>query len=73
MPDDKWGEIVTACIVLASEQTVSAAELLALRRRTLAHYKVRRRLEFSNTALPKSSAGTVLKRLLRERSAPPVS
>jgi acyl-CoA synthetase (AMP-forming)/AMP-acid ligase II len=36
-------------------------------RRTLANYKIPRRVEFSETELPKSGSGKVLKRLLRER------
>jgi acyl-CoA synthetase (AMP-forming)/AMP-acid ligase II len=67
IPDEKWGELVGACVVLASGQAVSSDELIAFGRRTLAHYKVPRRIEFSDAALPKNAAGKVLKRLLRER------
>jgi acyl-CoA synthetase (AMP-forming)/AMP-acid ligase II len=67
IPDEKWGELVAASIVLAPGRTVSADDLIAFSRRTLAHYKVPRRIEFSNAALPKNAAGKVLKRLLRDR------
>jgi acyl-CoA synthetase (AMP-forming)/AMP-acid ligase II len=67
VPDEKWGEIVAACIVLAPGQIVSADDLIAFCRRSLGHYKVPRRVEFSETELPKNAAGKVLKRLLRER------
>jgi long-chain acyl-CoA synthetase len=67
IPDDEWGEAVAACIVVAPGQVVSADELTSFCRRTLAHYKVPRRIEFSDTALPTNAAGKVLKRLLRER------
>jgi len=52
-------------IVVEPGQAVSADELIALCRRALAHYKVPRRVEFSDTAPPKNAAGKVLKRLLR--------
>jgi long-chain acyl-CoA synthetase len=66
IPDEKWGELVAACIVLAPGQTVSSDDLMAFCRRTLANYKVPRQIEFLDTALPKNAAGKVLKRLLRE-------
>jgi long-chain acyl-CoA synthetase len=67
VPDDDWGELVAACIVVGSGQAVSADELVAFCRRTLANYKVPRRVEFTNTPLPRNATGKVLKRLLRER------
>jgi long-chain acyl-CoA synthetase len=36
-------------------------------RQSLANYKVPRHVEFSETDLPKSGSGKILKRLLRER------
>jgi acyl-CoA synthetase (AMP-forming)/AMP-acid ligase II len=36
-------------------------------RRSLANYKIARRVEFSETELPKSGSGKILKRILRER------
>jgi len=41
--------------------------LIAHWRRFLANYKIPRRIEFSETELPKSGTGKVMKRLLRER------
>ena len=67
IPDAQWGELVAASIVLAPRQTVSADDLTAFCRRSLAHYKVPRRFDFSDTELPRNAAGKVLKRLLRER------
>jgi long-chain acyl-CoA synthetase len=67
VPDPQWGEIVMACVVLKSEKTLIADDLIAFSRRSLANYKVPRRIEFSETELPKSSTGKVLKRTLRER------
>jgi len=67
IPDPKWGELVMACVVLKPGQTLTADELLAHCRQSLANYKVPRRVEFFDTDLPKSSSGKILKRVLRER------
>ncbi len=67
IPDQEWGELVMACVVLKPGKTLSADELIAHCRRSLANYKVPRRVEFSQTELPKSGSGKILKRILRER------
>ena len=56
-----------ASVVLEPGKTLSADDLIAHCRRSLAHYKVPRRVEFSQTELPKSGSGKILKRILRER------
>ena len=67
IPDPKWGELVMACVVLKPGQTLSVDELLAHCRQSLASYKVPRRVEFSESELPKNGSGKILKRVLRER------
>jgi long-chain acyl-CoA synthetase len=67
VPDPQWGELVMACVVLKRDATLTADDLIAFCRRSLASYKIPRRVEFSKTDLPKSSSGKVLKRTLRER------
>jgi long-chain acyl-CoA synthetase len=67
IPDAQWGEIVMACVVLKSSKVLSADDLIAYCRRSLANYKVPRRIEFLNTEIPKNGAGKVLKRELREQ------
>ena len=67
VPDAQWGELVMACVVLKPGETLAADELIAFCRRSLASYKLPRRIEFSETDLPKSSSGKVLKKTLRER------
>ena len=67
VPDPQWGELVMACVVLKPGEAVTADDLIAFSRRGLANYKLPRRIEFSETDLPKSSTGKVLKRTLRER------
>ncbi len=66
IPDPKWGELVMACVVLKPGKALSADELIAFCRRSLANYKIPRRIEFSETELPKSGSGKILKKVLRE-------
>src|SRR5216684_6986942 len=66
IPDPKWGEIVKACVVLKPGKTLTAEELIAYCRRSLATFKVPRSIQFSQTELPKSGSGKILKRLLRD-------
>ena len=67
IPDPVWGELVTACVVLKPGMALTADELIAHCRQTLANFKVPRRIEFSQSELPKSGSGKILKRILRER------
>jgi acyl-CoA synthetase (AMP-forming)/AMP-acid ligase II len=67
IPDPQWGELVMACVVLKPGEVLSANDLMAYCRRSLANYKIPRRVEFLDTELPKSGSGKILKRILRER------
>ena len=67
IPDPKWGELVMACVVLKPGMALSADDLIAFCRRSLAGYKIPRRVEFSEGELPKSGSGKTLKRVLREQ------
>ena len=67
IPDEKWGELVIACVMLKPGTTVTADDLVNHCRQFLANYKVPRRFEFSEAELPKSGSGKILKRVLRER------
>jgi long-chain acyl-CoA synthetase len=66
IPDPKWGELVTACVVPKPGAALTVDELLAHCRQSLATYKIPRRVEFLATELPKSGSGKILKRMLRE-------
>jgi len=66
IPDPKWGEIVKAVVVPKAGATLTADELVAYCRRSLANFKVPRSIQFSETELPKSGSGKILKRLLRD-------
>jgi len=67
IPDPQWGELVIACVVLKPGMVLSANDLTSHCRQFLANYKIPRRVEFSDTELPKSGSGKILKRILRER------
>lgn len=67
IPDPQWGELVAASVVLKTGMALGADELIAHCRRSLANYKVPRRVEFSETELPKGGSGKILKKVLRER------
>lgn len=63
IPDDEWGEAVHAVIVPRDE--VTDVELIAFCRQHIAGYKLPKAISFSETELPKSGPGKVLKRQLR--------
>jgi len=64
VPDDNWGEAVYAVVVPHGE--VTAEELQSHIRERIAGYKVPKRVELRTEPLPKSGAGKILKRELRE-------
>ena len=67
IPHDTWGEAVHAVVVCKPGMSVTEEELLAHARVQIAGYKVPRSVEFQLEALPKSGAGKILKRDLREK------
>jgi len=67
IPDPQWGELVTACVVLKPGMTLTTNALTLYCKQFLANYKVPRRVEFSDSELPKNGSGKILKRNLRER------
>lgn len=67
IPDPQWGEVVAACVVLKPGMQLTVDALIHHCRESLANFKVPRHVEFSDTDLPKSGSGKILKRLLRER------
>ncbi|WP_183093247.1 acyl-CoA synthetase [Nocardioides stalactiti] len=68
LPDERWGERVHACVVLAPNAVTTAEELAAFCKEHIAGYKAPRTVDFV-TELPISGAGKVLKRELRARYA----
>jgi long-chain acyl-CoA synthetase len=67
IPDETWGEAVHAVVVCKPGMSVSADDLIAHARTQIAGYKAPRSIEFAAEALPKSGAGKILKRDLREK------
>jgi fatty-acyl-CoA synthase len=65
-PDDRWGEVPVAFVVLRQEASASPEALLEHCRAQLARYKVPKEITFLD-ALPRNPSGKVLKRELRSR------
>jgi fatty-acyl-CoA synthase len=66
VPDERWGEVGVAIVVLRPEATADERDLLAHCRARLAGFKVPHAVHFADE-LPRSAAGKLLKRELRER------
>src|SRR5271163_4217989 len=66
VPDQKWGEVARALIVLKPEAQLTEAELLEFSRSHLAHYKCPRAVDFVES-LPKTGTGKILKKDLRKK------
>jgi acyl-CoA synthetase (AMP-forming)/AMP-acid ligase II len=65
IPDDKWGELVTALVVLAEGEQVSEEELIAHTKARIASYKAPKRVEFRE-GIPRTATGKIQKFKLRE-------
>jgi long-chain acyl-CoA synthetase len=64
VPDPQWGEAVFAVVI--PRRDVTERELIEHCRAAIAAYKVPKQIELRTDPLPKSGAGKVLKRELRE-------
>ncbi len=64
-PDEKWGEVPKAIVVLKPGQTATADELMAYCKANLAGFKVPKSIELRDT-LPKGGTGKILKANLRQ-------
>ena len=64
VPDERWGESVLAVVV--PRETVTEEEIISHLRPLIAGYKIPRHIIIQNEPLPKSAAGKILKRQLRE-------
>jgi fatty-acyl-CoA synthase len=65
VPDEKWGEVGKAFVILKPGMRATEEELLKFLRGRLARYKVPKHIEFVES-LPLSPAGKILKRELKE-------
>jgi fatty-acyl-CoA synthase len=66
VPDEKWGEVPMALVVLKPGAEASENELIEFCRARLAHYKCPRSVEFRES-LPKTGTGKILKKDLRKK------
>jgi acyl-CoA synthetase (AMP-forming)/AMP-acid ligase II len=66
VPDEKWGEAVTAVVELRAGMVATPDELIAFCRRTLGGVKTPKSIEIWPT-LPRSPVGKVLKRAIRDQ------
>jgi fatty-acyl-CoA synthase len=65
VPDEKWGEMVTALVVLAPGTSATEAEIIAHCRAQIATYKAPKRVEFRD-GIPRTATGKIQKFKLRE-------
>ncbi|HSB17796.1 MAG TPA: long-chain-fatty-acid--CoA ligase [Bryobacteraceae bacterium] len=66
-PDEKWGEVPVAVIVPRPGATITAGDILELLRGRIAKFKMPRRIEFTDTPLPKTGSGKIRKTEIRAR------
>jgi acyl-CoA synthetase (AMP-forming)/AMP-acid ligase II len=66
VPDQKWGEIPLAAVVIRQGQQLTEAELTKFCRERMAHFKAPKRVEFIDS-LPRTATGKVKKNELREK------
>ena len=66
VPDHRWGEAVKACVVLKPGMSADAEDIIGFCKTQIASYKCPKSVDFLD-AIPKSGAGKILKRVLREK------
>jgi fatty-acyl-CoA synthase len=66
-PDQEWGEVPAAIVVLKPGQTLSEEALMEFLKFRLGKFKLPRRVEISEEPLPKTGTGKIRKLVLRER------
>jgi acyl-CoA synthetase (AMP-forming)/AMP-acid ligase II len=69
LPDPRWGEAVTAFVVSRPNARLDSTELQVYCRGQLSPYKIPKRIDVVDT-LPKSAAGKILRRSIREQYWP---
>ena len=69
VPDEKWGEMVQAIVVLKQETQTTDEEIIGFCKERLARYKAPKAVEFC-AELPKTGSGKIAKRQLRAKYWP---
>ena len=67
LPDDFWGESVTAVVVRKDGETLEAEEVIAYCRQSLAGFKTPKRVIFQDAPLPRTATGKVQKFMLVDK------
>ena len=68
VPHEKWGEQVTAVVVLHEGQTATSEEISGFCKGKIAGFKVPKNIVFiKDEEMPRSGAGKILHRILREK------
>ncbi len=65
VPDEKWGEVPKAFVVLKAGRTASAEDIINFTKEHLARFKAPKYVEFSE--LPKTATGKIQKFKLRAK------
>ena len=65
-PDEKWGEIVKAVVVLKPEQSLTEEEMINFCKSNLSSFKSPKSVDFF-VELPKNPAGKILRKEVREK------
>jgi acyl-CoA synthetase (AMP-forming)/AMP-acid ligase II len=65
IPDEKWGEAVTAAVVLKEDETATEAEIIDFCKQYQAAYKAPKSIVFLDE-LPKTGSGKITKKALRD-------
>jgi len=66
IPDERWGEVPLAIVVLKPGASATEAELIEFSRERMAHFKCPKMISFSD-ALPRTATGKIQKNQLRDR------
>jgi acyl-CoA synthetase (AMP-forming)/AMP-acid ligase II len=67
LPDEKWGEGVTAVVVTKQGQVLDPDDIVAMCREQLAGFKIPKQILLQTEPLPRTATGKVQKFLLVER------
>ena len=65
VPDEKYGEVVKACIVKKEGSNVTETDLISFCKDRIASYKKPQSVDFIDE-VPRNASGKVLKKVLRE-------
>ena len=66
-PDEEWGEIVKAFVVLKNGKKTTEKELITFLKGRIAAYKIPKSIEFRK-CLPRLGSGKICKKMLKEKS-----